>query len=490
MNKKQRCIESIIVDSPSKLKKYLIMLTDINELDKDGNTILHIASYHSSLKCIPLIFGKGASVNKQGQLGYTPLHISVVTENIKLIQMLISEYNANTEICDCNGETPLHKAVRMNNPIIVDYLVENGANMKHVSEKFGQAPLQIACGCEGMSLAAKVLISKLGKDINEQFNEGLNALHMSALTNLSDVATYLLDEQNINPNLCSRNGFRALDLSLISNSKDTAKVLLKSRSIDVNAEDSCGETSIYKAIFYDQFEIIPLLLQKGSLLNHHSKNNGNTPLHFAVLHAKEKAIEIVLTLEKEVCLWETTNSMGLTPLHLAAIQGNINVVQMLWHHHLNIEIKDPNSGYTPLHFAVANGKGEMVQLLLKLASNRDCTDNMNNTPLILSVITKCPTSIIKDLMHDKNGLVFKEKHHKTAFKHAAKMGNIEAIKMFLTFHNLDYYSSKKLKPIKLAALNGHVNAFDLLFEPNSLNELMKWSRSNNLEGLSGYLQQK
>lgn len=67
-------------------------------------------------------------INKpEGQLGWTYLYKAVVLENYDLCEFLL-EKNANPNIQNPDGESPLHQAVESGNNKIINLLLENGAN--------------------------------------------------------------------------------------------------------------------------------------------------------------------------------------------------------------------------------------------------------------------------------------------------------------------------------------------------------------------------
>ena len=70
----------------------------------------------------------------------------------------------------------------------------------------------------------------------------------------------------------------------------------------------------------------------------------------------------------------------MTPLHGAAMIGNIDVARIL----VDKGKADVNSqtidGYTPLHIAAISGKAQFVQFLLDKRANRDLRDKRNLTP--------------------------------------------------------------------------------------------------------------
>ena len=67
-------------------------------------------------------------INKQeGELGWTFLYKAVVLENYDLCEFLL-EKNANPNIQNFHGESPLHQAVESGNNKIINLLLENTAN--------------------------------------------------------------------------------------------------------------------------------------------------------------------------------------------------------------------------------------------------------------------------------------------------------------------------------------------------------------------------
>jgi ankyrin repeat protein len=128
-----------------------------------------------------------------------------------------------------------------------------------------------------------------------------------------------------------------------------------------------------QTLVYHRFEINDLV-------------NNLTPLHLA---AREGHIEVVrFLLGQETIDIDYMNQYGLTPLHLAAEKGKTEVVRLLLKQD-NLVVSNFNSSRdTPLHLAARFGHSEVVQLLLQnLNYNDSRSSNKHNMfPLELAAL--------------------------------------------------------------------------------------------------------
>jgi ankyrin repeat protein len=77
---------------------------------------------------------------------------------------------------------------------------------------------------------------------------------------------------------------------------------------------------------------------------------------------------------------------GRTPLHYAAAEGDVTLVEELLKSGANPAVADDN-GWTPLHFAAKNYKPEVVRALLAAGAPVDSRDLHGNTPLSKAVFS-------------------------------------------------------------------------------------------------------
>lgn len=75
-----------------------------------------------------------------------------------------------------------------------------------------------------------------------------------------------------------------------------------------------------------------------------------------------------------------TPSYSLTPLHFAALNGHVNVVELLIRNGADVNAKD-DSGLTPLHLASGGGYEEIVKLLSNSRADVNAKDSKDVAPL-------------------------------------------------------------------------------------------------------------
>lgn len=101
----------------------------INNFSDDGFTALGLACYFGQEEVARYLVLKGADVNLPSKNGYNvfPLHAAVAGNFTSISKMLI-ENNAQVNIAQLNGLTPLHAAAQHGNIELIILLLEKGAD--------------------------------------------------------------------------------------------------------------------------------------------------------------------------------------------------------------------------------------------------------------------------------------------------------------------------------------------------------------------------
>ena len=147
--------------------------------------------------------------------------------------------------------------------------------------------------------------------------------------------------------------------------------------------DAYGMTLLHYAALHGNVLLCQLLIGSGVYVNQVAKY-GCTALHYAVYAGKFDIVKLLLMAGASVAIGECTKM--LTPLHLAIIQKNTDVLQLLIstiHDTALLNIADVY-GSTPLHWASVCGHLEAARLLIGAGANFEVKDQRNYTPVDLA----------------------------------------------------------------------------------------------------------
>ena len=107
---------------------------------------------------------------------------------------------------------------------------------------------------------------------------------------------------------------------------------------------------------------------------------GLTPLHDAIIEMDIETIKKLLEQDDIEDYVNETDAEGDTPLHYAVIRENFEIVKLLVQCGADVNAEN-NICKTPLHEAVKSGTYEMVDFLIENCADVNVMDDPNNTPL-------------------------------------------------------------------------------------------------------------
>lgn len=139
------------------------------------------------------------------------------------------------------------------------------------------------------------------------------------------------------------------------------------RGVSPNARDSGGETGLIVAMRYESLKVARLLLDQPGIDLEAKAPNGNTALMMAAFRKNKEAVLMLLKRGAQV------NQKGWTALHYAAAAGSVEITTILLDKYAYIDAESP-SGMTPLMIAAREGQEEVVALLLEQGADATLKD--------------------------------------------------------------------------------------------------------------------
>jgi hypothetical protein len=102
-----------------------------------------------------LLLASGAAVNSMDTAGMRPLHMAVLSSDLRLVRLLLA-HKADASCVDAVGCTPLHMACGADSDGVVMELLESGAE-PGIRDRRGNTPLNLTCGYGRVALAQCML---------------------------------------------------------------------------------------------------------------------------------------------------------------------------------------------------------------------------------------------------------------------------------------------------------------------------------------------
>lgn len=140
---------------------------------------------------------------------------------------------------------------------------------------------------------------------------------------------------------------------------------------------------IFEAAAAGKFDILAYLVYTNPELVHQCNNDGFTPLALACYFGQYEAARYLVFKGADVNQSINGNS-GIRPIHLAAAQNHLDVVNMLLERNVEVNIQH-ETGITPLHYAAKQGNLEMLIALLEDGADVNITMEDGATPADLAM---------------------------------------------------------------------------------------------------------
>ncbi|KAI3450467.1 hypothetical protein Pfo_007132 [Paulownia fortunei] len=205
----------------------------------------------------------------------------------------------------------------------------------------------------------------------------------------------------------------------------------------LSKENSAGETALYVAAEYGYFEVVREMIKYYDLSAAGIKaRNGFDALHIAAKQGDLEVVKVLMEAHPELSM--TVDIANTTALHTAATQGRIEVVNYFLESESSLATIARSNGKTALHSAARNGHVEVVKALLskepRIATR---TDKKGQTALHMAVKGQ-NLEVVEELIRaDPLTINMVDTKGNTPLHIAARKGRPQVVKMLLSQNETD-----------------------------------------------------
>ena len=283
---------------------------NVNARNAEGMTPLLMAAIADKPFYIRDLVRRGADVNTSDLKGNTPLHIAAGKPYPDTLAVLL-EYPVEIDAHGSFGRTPLMDAARLGNLKAMELLIGKGADVNARDEK-DRTPLMHAARASKNSLAAVRLLLEKGADPEATDADSMSAVMHAAALKHTDAALFLLD---LYPNFVNKPslGLAILYYAVKGGDLKTASALVD-KQVPLNWDPSLALQATRRIQVHGAYRI---LVRNGVF------SYRRTPLHIAAL---ENNLEMIKLLIERGANPAQDDENGKSPCDLATDQ---NVIRYL-----------------------------------------------------------------------------------------------------------------------------------------------------------------
>jgi len=266
-----------------------------------------------------LLLEAGANVNAVNSDGKTALHLASYGEYTSTVKILV-EHNADLTIADKRGSTALHEAV--DKAEIVEILLGKGTDID-VLDNEGRTPMLLSAS-RG-KLESLELLLKHGGDLWKPDGNGWTPLHVACSDGQIRIVEAILAKNNCKPELKDNFGCTPLWLAVQNGHKEVVEMLLRRPDVNMNQQNNDKKTLLAMAmerIPQNGVEMMELLLTAGGEIGSGSEEM------LRELAGGGYVTLVKILLHKNVNP-DTTDVHGWTPAMIATAADKPEVLEIL-----------------------------------------------------------------------------------------------------------------------------------------------------------------
>lgn len=448
--------------------EFLLTKCEIDPNNQGGyhGNALQAAVSSTKLEIVELLLKNGACETASGGHYGSPLMAATCAGSIEIIDCLLAHTAEVESLVNLKSQTygtPLQRAVDMDRADIVSFLIAKKANINtpesgSQSTESSASPLATAAWSGNNSIVS--ILCGLGAEADLSHTENqFHLFHQAAMRGMIELVQYCLRE-NCDPNMTTDEGPKLHDaqckktplwFACAEGHLGVVQELLQHQARIHSSRDDV--TTLQLAAYIGNCEIIKALIKEHAnrhkrvqstldFINKRTERTGHTALIEAVGAGKANAVSLLI--ENGATLHP--KNKGITPLHIAAWEGQLQVAEVL----VKFIERSPNLNYgseinarnawgkTALIDAAERNRIRIFEYLLQQGADCKTRDDDENSVLYY-VAWRNHHEIAKLLLHvwgkepDKKAalLAAKNKHGNTGLQEALFRRNFQIVKMLV-----------------------------------------------------------
>eukprot|EP00435_Cladocopium_sp_Y103_P058630 s1533_g20.t1 len=274
-----------------------------------GRSAMHAAAIWGHQEAATLLLKSGARIRADGE-GLEPIHLAALHGHASLVELLSSSFEGDRfEL--------MHRAAMQGHVEVMKSLLKGA---KHLPSSSTRA---IHFAAKGGHIEAVDFLLRKGASLEEvSKGEGLTPLHFAASQGHAELVRHLVR-----------------------------------RDAQLVAKDSRGLDPIHLAVHADSARVVREMM---------AWSFPEDLPHFAAEGGRLRSLRSILKQKPQAA--QTLDRRGFCPLHMAAMAGHSDAIQLLVEHGASLSQPEA-AGFTSLHFAAKGGHRAAVERLLQLRAD-------------------------------------------------------------------------------------------------------------------------
>jgi ankyrin repeat protein len=296
-----------------------------------------------------------------------------------------------------------------------------------------QSPL-FSCAMEGRTSGIRDLfLQNLASPIDIRESDGRSALHIALYNGHPSTAQFLLDQ------------------GADRNYKD---------KYFQSAVGACWEISFQKL----RIPVIePCVIGGTTEYSDYLDERGLTPVHKIVLGISSVSLDDYL-LSLSAADIDKKDVMGKTPLHFAAVRGDLDAVSTLLQHEADPNVKS-DALWTPLHEAAISSNYKSFQPLLMAGAHVDALNSRGQTALSMAAHVRDDPRYFDYLLEYNTNIHLADENGLTPLHRTCVRNRVESARRLIALKaDIDALDNKHLSPVHTCVLNNSHDVLNLLLD--------------------------